>query len=49
MVRWQADLQAGQGAAELDVDEALDRSALMGTLDKLNDRFGRGMLTPTEN
>jgi len=41
------DLQADtvhQGELALDADEAVDRSALMGALDKLNDRFGRGTL-----
>jgi DNA polymerase V len=41
------DLQADtvhQGELALEADKAVDRSALMGTLDKLNDRFGRGTL-----
>ena len=33
-----------QGELALGNDEAEDRSALMGTLDKLNDRYGRGTL-----
>ena len=41
------DLQADtvqQGELALESDDAEDRSALMGTLDKLNDRYGRGRL-----
>ena len=41
------DLQADtvhQRELALDADEPVDRSALMGALDKLNDRFGRGTL-----